>query len=62
VVPDLSQPSCHGVIRRFVFSGSVMYSDDWLGDGAREGGSARPPRVNATSPRDRWVRGKDKEE
>jgi transposase len=31
VVPDLSQPSCHGVIRRFVLSGSVIYSDDWSG-------------------------------
>ena len=33
MVPDLSQSSFHGVIRRFVLSGSVIYSDDWSGYG-----------------------------
>ncbi len=33
VVPDLSQPNCHGVIRQFVLPGSVIYSDDWSGYG-----------------------------
>lgn len=31
VVPDLSQPTCHGVVQRFVAPGSVLYSDDWAG-------------------------------